>query len=263
MSYNDFDDVDYAGHKESAAKFMVSVLAVVIALISMSTTFGFFSTFFGNFFSAEAIGTEYAQIASGIVGVILFDLGAVIALQAFLNAARTSEQRAISVFLLIFNFTLSAIASMAHIYLTASTDLYLDPALLSQISNIAVIAVVIGVVVNFGLWIAYAFYSQEAKMKRIEHKRQDALNTAQARQLGVLAQSVGQKVEEYLQSEADGMAAAQARSLADTFRKREMTRYANHEQDEQPALPLPPTQPIREYTRADRVNFQNGDRNGR
>lgn len=242
MNANDFDDLDYSGHTESAAKFAVSALAVIVMLISMSTTFGFFATFFGNFFSADAIGQDYASTASGLVGVILFDVGAIVALHAFLHAARTAEQRAVSVFLLIFNFTFSAIASMAHIYLTASTGLVLDDNLLTQISNVAVIAVVLGVVINFGMWIAYTFYSQAAKLKRIEHKRQDALNHAQARQLDNLAQNVGTKIEEYLNAEADIIAAAQARALADRFRKRELSRYARQGAERPEVRPLPEPQ---------------------
>lgn len=277
MSMFDFNGDGDTSHKESAAGFLILAASTIIIVISAITTYGFFSTYFPSIVSPALVGPMYASMISGMIGVICFDLMTVTFLMAFLYHAGTPEQRAISLTMVFVTFTFSAIASAAHLYMSASGNMAADAATLSTLRNVSMIAVVAGVVINFGAWISYTRYSYGSKQRVREADRRDAIQRAEAQQANYLDSLVQQKVKENLENQAGELAALQAARLAGIFAARERAKYHDGSQQQKtaparptavPALaaetkPAPasletaPPAPVRESA----ANFTNG-RNG-
>ena len=221
----DFNQDGNVSHKESATGFLLIAASVIIIAISASTTFGFFSTYFPAIISPEFVGPMYAKVTSGIIGVVVFDLMTVTFLLAFLYKAETPEQRAISLIMTFVTFIFSAIASAAHLYMSASGGMAQDAATLAMLRNVAMISVVLGVVINFGAWISYTRYSYSSKQRVREADRRDMVQKAEDVQANSLDRLVAQKVKERLEDMADNLAVMQAQRIADAFARREQAKY--------------------------------------
>lgn len=264
MSF-DFNQDGSTSHKESAAGFLIMAASTIIIVISAITTYGFFSNYFPSIVSPALVGPMYAQMISGLIGVLCFDLMTVTFLIAFLHAANTPEQRAISLVMVFVTFLFSAIASAAHLYMSASGNMAADAATLATLRNVSMVAVVAGVVINFGAWISYGRYSYASKMRVREADRRDNIQRAEAQQANYLDSLVAQQVKEKLSGQAAELAEMQAARLANIFAAREKAKYHDGTEDkEQTALP----QPKREYEvirNGNGVNFTNGQKhpNGR
>lgn len=233
----DFDGDGSVSHKESATGFLLTVASIIIIAISAITTFGFFSAYFPAIVSPEFVGPMYARATSGLIGVIVFDLMTVTFLMAFLYKAGTPEQRAIALIMTFVTFIFSAIASAAHLYMTASGNMAQDAATLSTLRNVAMLAVVAGVVLNFGAWLLYSRYSLESKERVRQADRRDAIMRAEESQADYLDKLVIQKTKTRLEAEADKLADLKAGRIAGAFVRRET---AQGYDGSQPDLPLTP-----------------------
>lgn len=239
----DFNGDGNVSHKESATGFLLLAASVIIIAISASTTFGFFSTYFPAIVSPEFVGPMYAKVISGMIGVIVFDLMTVTFLLAFLYKAETPEQRAISLIMTFVTFTFSAVASAAHLYMTASGNMAQDASTLTTLRNVAMVSVVLGVVLNFGAWISYTRYSYSSKIRVREADRRDMVQRAEDAQANHLDKLVAQKVQEELEQMADSLAMVQARRIADAFSRREHAKYHDAATPQLPAPAVASQQP--------------------
>lgn len=230
----DFNGDGDVSHKESAAGFLILAASTIIIVISATTTYGFFSTYFPAIVSPALVGPMYAQMISGMIGVLCFDLMTVTFLMAFLYHAGTPEQRAISLTMVFVTFGFSAIASAAHLYMSASGNMAADAATLTTLRNIAMVAVVAGVVIDFGAWISYTRYSYGSKMRVREADRRDNIQKAEQQQANYLDALVQQQVKEKLEAQASELAQLQATRLAGIFATRERAKYHD---GGQPSLP--------------------------
>lgn len=227
------------GHKESATGFLVIAASSIIVAISAVTTFGFFSTYFPGFVSGDLLGVENALWVSGLIGVIVFDLMTVVWLMTFLYRTETPEQRAVALIMTFTCFAFSAIASAAHLYLSASSFV-VDSDTRQTIENAAVISVIAGVVLNFGAWIAYSRYSLESKDRVREADRRDMVQKAEDEQASYLDSLIAQKVKEKLKALSDELADTQAARIVDRFTDRELTKHADGIPTSQPARETSP-----------------------
>jgi hypothetical protein len=196
--------------------------SVIIVAISAITTFGFFSNYFPAIVSPDFIGPMYARATSGLIGVIVFDLMTVTFLMAFLYKAGTPEQRAISLIMTFVTFIFSAVASAAHLYMTASGNMAQDAATLSTLRNVAMLAVVSGVVLNFGAWLLYSRYSLDSKNRVRQADRRDKIMTAEEQQADYLDRLVTQETKSRLEKEAPRLASIKSQRIADAFVRREL-----------------------------------------
>ena len=216
-------------HKKTAAKFTSVAFGVVVLIISASTSFAFFYNYFSNLIPPGLLGTSVASLISGFVGTLLFDVASVVWLQTYLNDARTPEQRAISLIMLIVTFLGAAAASVAHLALSATGELALDAATLDSIATISLVAVIIGVIANFGSTIAYQRFSQENKEAVRESDRLDEIQKAEDEQALELDRQVAQKLRERLVDIAPSLAAQQAARIAAQYQRRESNKYGSAE----------------------------------
>jgi len=240
-------------YQSTAAGFFVAAFSVVILAISATTTFTFFSTYFAQIFPADMLGIQIARLLAGGAGVVLFDLAAIYWLNTFLRHAETSEQRAISLILLIITFIGAAAASIAQLGLAATGDVALDPATRQSIADISVWTVIVGVVVNFGANIAYSRFSMASKTAVREADRRDLVQQAEDEQARHLDTLIKQRVQEYIAAEAEPLAQEQARRIVNRWRQEEMSRYANMDERDELAAgaprPTPETAPKTERFR--------------
>ncbi len=229
-------------YQKSAAGFFVAAFGVVILAISAVTTFSFFSTYFAAIFPVDMLGAELASLMAGGAGVVLFDLASVYYLNTFLKAAQTSEQRGITLIMLVVTFVGAAGASIAQLGLAASGDIAMDAATRQSIANASVWTVIIGVVANFGSNLAYGRFSLESKAAVMESDRRDMIQDAENQQAVHLDGLIAQQVKELLTSEAASLAQEQAGRVVDAFRRREMSKYAGTgtPKDETAVSPAPP-----------------------
>ncbi len=224
-------------HKKTAAKFTAIAFGVIVLVISASTSFAFFYNYFSNLIPPGLLGQNVASLISGIVGTLLFDVASVVWLQTYLNDARTPEQRAISLIMLIVTFLGAAAASVAHLALSATGELALDAATLDSIATISLVAVIIGVIANFGSTIAYQRFSQDNKESVRESDRLDEIQKAEDEQASELDRLVAQKLREKLVHIAPTIADQQAARIAAQYQRRETAKYGSTETSDQPAPP--------------------------
>lgn len=265
MSF-DFNHDGSTSHQESAAGFLIVAMSTIIIAISAITTYGFFSAYFPGIVPVDLVGPMYSKMLSGLIGVICFDLAVVVWLTAFLRNAETPEQRAIALVMTFFSFTVSAIASAAHLYMSAIGSMAQDAATLTSLRNVSMVAVVLGVVVNFGAWTLYGRYSYASKQRVREADRRDGVQKAESQQASYLDMLVAQQVKEVLEREAPELARLQAGRIANSFANRERAKYHTGTPAQRSPVPaeLPTTLPTREPVQnGNGANFTPRPGNGR
>jgi hypothetical protein len=216
-------------HKKTAAKFTAMAFGAVILAISASTSFAFFYNYFSSLIPPGVLGPDVAALISGVIGTLLFDVAAVVWLQTYLNDARTPEQRAISLMMLIITFIGAAAASVAHLSLSATGELALDVATLDSIATVALVTVIIGVIANFGSTIAYQRFSYDNKQAVRESDREDEIQKAEDGAANELDALVSQKLKERLTQIAPTLADDQAARIAAQYQRREAAKYGSAE----------------------------------
>ena len=216
-------------HKKTAARFTAISFGIVVLAISASTSFAFFYNYFSNLIPPGVLGEGISALISGVVGTLLFDVASVVWLQTYLNDARTPEQRAISLIMLIITFLGAAAASVAHLALSATGELALDAATLDTIATISLVTVIVGVIFNFGSTIAYQRYSQENKESVRESDRSDAVQRAEDDQLNELDRQLDKEVRDILAGMVPGLARQQAERIATQVARREGAKYGGNE----------------------------------
>jgi hypothetical protein len=217
-------------HKKTAAKFTAMAFGAVILAISASTSFAFFYNYFSSLIPPGVLGPDVAALISGVIGTLLFDVAAVVWLQTYLNDARTPEQRAISLMMLIITFVGAAAASVAHLSLSATGELALDASTLDSIATVALVTVIIGVIANFGSTIAYQRFSYDNKQAVRESDREDEIQKAEDGAANELDALVSQELKERLTHIAPTLAADQAERIAARYQRREAAKYGSKEQ---------------------------------
>lgn len=213
-------------HKRKAASFLVTAFGLAVLLISSSTSFGFFYTYFDSLIPAAVLDTSIGALISGVVGVLLFDVACAIWLFTFLHHSETPEQRAIALIMTIATFIGAAAASVAYLGLTADGDLALDAATSATISTFSLVVVIIGVIANFGAMQAYQRFSHENKLEVREADRRDKIQIAEDEQAAYLDGLIAQQVKQILTDEAATLAQLQARRIAARFQRSEAAKYA-------------------------------------
>lgn len=223
-------------HKQTAARFLAMAFALALLVISATTSFAFF---FNHFYiiPPSLLGETVGQLISGIVGVLLFDAATSIWLVIYLQDARTPEQRAISLVLAGFTFLGAAAASVAHLALSATGTMALDIDTLDTISMIALVCVIMGVIANFGGSLMYSRFSHDNKIAVRESDRADAIQQAEDEQARLLDGLIAQGVKEQITAVAPALAKEQASRLVESFRAREMAKYAGTGQPGGTAVP--------------------------
>lgn len=220
-------------HQTKAASFLIGAFAMIVLVISASTSFGFFYNFFDALVPPALLGREAGALISGAVGVLLFDVACAIWLYTFLHHAETAEQRAITLIMVTATFLGAAAASVAHLALSASGGYFIaEEAAKQNIGLMALVVVVIGVVADFGATLMYQRFSQENKEAVREADRRDRILQAEDEQARELDDLVTQKVKGKLTSVADNLAEQQAARLAAAFQRREGAKYGSPETHE-------------------------------
>ncbi len=214
-------------HQTKAAQFAIAGFSLIVLAISASTSFGFFYQFFDALIPPEILGAGTGALISGAVGVLLFDIACSIWLFTFLHHAGTPEQRAITLIMTAVTFVGSAAASVAHLGLTATGDLAIDPGARGTIALTSLVVVILGVICNFGAALSYQRFSYDNKMQVRESDRLDLIQKAEDEQASELDALVGQQVKELLTQQAPQLAAIQAQRLAAKFYRSETAKYGS------------------------------------
>lgn len=214
-------------HQKKSASFLIAAFAMIVLIISASTSFGFFYNFFDALVPPDLFGREAGALISGAVGVLLFDVACAVWLYTFLHHAETAEQRAITLLMVTATFLGAAAASVAHLALSASGGYFIDVSAQQNIGLMALVVVVIGVVADFGATLMYQRYSQENKEAVREADRRDRILQAEDEQAKELDDLVTQKVKGKLTAVADNLAEQQAARLAAAFQRREGAKYGS------------------------------------
>lgn len=217
-------------YQTQGAKFLIAGFGLAVLMISASTSFGFFYRFFSALIPPTLLGATVGALISGLIGVLLFDVACSIWLYTFLNHAVTTEQRAISLIMCGVTFVGAAAASIAHLALTATDDLALDPSATDTIAMTALVSVIIGVIANFGANLSYQRFSHENKEKVREADRNDEIQRAEDEQAKYLDSLIAKSVKEILAGQAPELARLQAEKIASRFRQNETAKYADSSQ---------------------------------
>lgn len=213
-------------HKRKSAEFLALGFAATVLVISASTSFAFFVTYFPTLIPASVLDVSIGSLISGVVGVALFDMACVVWLILFLNHAETPEQRAITLAMVVATFAGSAMASVAYLGLTATGQMALDPATQDTIGTFALIVVIVGVVANFGAIQAYNRFSLANKERVREADRRDSVQSAEDDQEHELTVLVQKKVKEKIEERADWLSDMEAEYIVAKYVRRKEDRYS-------------------------------------
>lgn len=198
-------------------QFIFKAFSSVVIFISGITTFSFFSTFFPGLIAEGNFDPRLSAIISGLIGVVLFDLGVLVWLNTYLNGSETSEQRSVSLLMTIIDFTCSALASIAWLVLSAVGPMALTPTTNQSIAVASLVAVLIGVVFNFGASVVFQRFTQEAKEQVQEQNRRDILASAETKNSRILDDLVTKGLSEKFSEMAPEIAGIQSERMAKKF----------------------------------------------
>lgn len=206
-------------------KWSFVVWYILVFSISSSTTFAFFFRFFGGWIPEGLVDPFIAQLMSGVAGVLLFDIAAIIWLFVYLRGAGSVEQRSISISMTFVDFLGAAMASVAYLALTASGDLALDAVTKDIIGLLALVVVIIGVVLNFGASLGFSRYEPKMKEEVREADRRDRIEKAQGESQRKLDDEVARKLKDKIDGLSSSIAERQSKQLAQGFYDVENNRF--------------------------------------
>lgn len=211
-------------HQRKAAYYLIALFSAAVLVISSSTSFAFFYNFFDGLIPPALLGQEVSALISGIVGVLLFDGACVVWLYAYLRDAETADQRAVSMVMVLITFIGGTAASVAHIALSAA-EFGVDPETAATIGNLSIVAVIVGVVANFGAVQLYRSSTIEVKEAIREADREDEIQKVREGNEKELDQMVASKAKAALSEVSGVLAIEQTHLIVEDFRKKEAARY--------------------------------------
>lgn len=213
-------------HKHKAAGFIFLLFSVAVLFISALTSFSFFYTYFPNLIPSSVLDPVSRSMISGGIGMLLFDVAAVIWLFTYLYHSGTSEQRAVSLAMTLITFLGASAASIAYLSLQANGAVELASTTKETIGLVSLIVVIGGIIANFGSAQMHHRFSSENKRLVQESDRQDAIQLAENEQASYLDKLITQQMKEQLNQIAPELAEQQARKLAHRFYNLESSKYA-------------------------------------
>lgn len=225
-------------HRNQIWKWGFAAWGVVVFLISASTTFAFFMTYFSGWIPEGILDPWLSAILSGVAGMLLFDVAAVLWLYQFLRNAASSEQRAIAIGMTMLDFVFAAAASIAYLGLTATGDLALSGVAKDTIGLIALGVVILGVVINFGSTLAYTRFDPVTKEDVREAERRDRVDRAYAEAQKKLDAEVARQLGLEIDDLSRQIVMAQTSKLTTGFYDVETRRF----ETESPHKKSPPSQ---------------------
>ena len=197
------------------------LFTVCVVLISSTTSYSFFYTFFPNIIPETMLSLQIRSNISGVIGTSLLDLASIIWLYSFLYHSETSSQRAYASIMSVVTFIGAAAASGTYLGLTAQGPLALDLATQNTISEIALYTVIAAIILNFGAASMHMSSSLQSKAAIRAADRRDRIQDNNKQQEEKLDQMVTDKVDEVLTELAPKLAKAKADKLAEDFIRRE------------------------------------------
>lgn len=238
-------------HNKKTLKILAMAFGGLVVIISATTSFGFFYSFFTALFPPELLGVEVAAFISGVVGVTLLDLACVVWLKLYLDHAETSEQRAIAMIMIGITFLGAAVASVAHLGLTATSELAFNPDMQNSVRIVSLVMVILAVILNFGAMTAYnanSLASKEAIRKADERDAiQKTIDEEKEAYLTTLKGKVKERLARYADSDAEEMAAriaSEARRQRREVAGNDTLRQPHPNEGEDVAVAPPPVRPV-------------------
>lgn len=125
------------------------ISALVLAFMAM-TTFTFGYSVIDAFILADVIGNDASRLISGILCILLFDAGWLVALLSFIFIADSLIQRAMAVLNFIACFGFSFLASAFSVILLSPFSETVDPMVLEIAKYGGVVTVLIAFAINAG-----------------------------------------------------------------------------------------------------------------
>ena len=214
-------DTEVTSYKTKAVQFGFMFFGIVVALISATTSFSFFATYFSTIIPSTVLDPQIGRLVSGLMGVTLFDLATIVWLYTFLHVAETSEQRAISLAMIVVTFLGAASASVAYLSLSATGAMALDATSLQTIGSLSLIVVLIGIVLNFGAMLAFTRYSRENKQLIVQSDFDEVVERMEIESKKQLLLALKAQVTANIAPVAKQLAKEQATQMLRDFRERE------------------------------------------
>lgn len=147
----------------------------LVVVISSILTFGFFYEFLPNFLPVELVGEEISKFASGLFGLLVFDLGSLMWLYVYLKLCDNASQRTTAIFASVVDFAGSLITSFTYLIITGQKLLNLEDSIRSTVGFVSLISIAAVMVYNFlSIWI-YKKNSDESIRDIAEGKRKQRL----------------------------------------------------------------------------------------
>ncbi len=161
----DARDIFNPGQKNAGQNLVLAAFQVVVVLLSMLTSFLFFSQFVGSLGSFLSNPT-YQALASGLIGVILLDAGALAWLKtSHRDGEQTPEQITLARLTATILLALSVGSSLAYLMLT--TSFVKDARLLGYVDVAGLVIAAGALGLNFTSAFLYAAWSPNARRKHM------------------------------------------------------------------------------------------------
>lgn len=154
---------------------LFNVFIGLIVIISSILTFGFFYEFLPNFLPVELVGEDISKMFSGLLGMLILDLGSLMWLYTNLKLAENDTQRTVTLFASVIDFVGSLITSFTFLVITGQRLYDMPDNMRSNIGLISLISIAGILVYNFlSIWL-YKRNSEESLQDIAEGKRKQRL----------------------------------------------------------------------------------------
>jgi len=220
---------------KKSASDIFKVFAALIFLASAALTFGFFFDHLPSI--VPMLDPLTAAIVAGVLGLLIFDGGALAWLKVYLDACDNNDQRTIAITTSVVDISGSAIASFTQIVFAGTSLVTLSPDTQYFVGLAALVAAAGVLTFNFiSIW-RFHKNSDASKLAIREADRLAKIREEEDEQARHLDDLVVQKVREKLQAAAEQIAETQASRIAKT---REMIELAKGDRQ----VSTPPTQAV-------------------
>lgn len=212
---------------KNTALDLFKIFGALIVAASAALTFAFFWTFLPSLIPTGVIDAWTASMISGVLGVLIFDAGALAWLKIYLDGSENNDQRAIAMQTSILDIAGSATASFAQILLTGTGLVDLDPATRITVGWASLFAVALTLCWNFvSVW-RFHKNSDMSKLAIREADRLGRIREAEESQADELDELIAQKVGEKLASLSNELAEQQAERIVRRRVDLEQVKYQN------------------------------------
>ena len=198
---------------EKKARTMGAIFGGLIVIASAALTFSFFFENLPALVPQDIFGPVIAGIIAGLLGVLVYEAGALVWLWMYLYGSENNDQRNTAITMSAADILGGAVASFAQIIFAGTGLVTISDEGQFYVGIVALLAVALGIVFNFVAHWHFKQNSEESKTAIREANRRAVIQDEEENQARHLDKLVAQKVAQKLAARAESIAEEKAEKV--------------------------------------------------